>query len=568
MLSFVLLLQVSAVICAHAQVHGCIDLSALTVDRYNPASDLLVLEDRDGDLGIDEVTAPKLDRRFVRHDSLRAPSYSYSTSAYWLRFDLCAGGDDSDDRRNWVLHLEYPLLQDVRCFLFRGGEEVGRWITGSGVPFDTRPLPSRSFLFPLELVDGQPHRVYLRVASEAALVVPLTLRSHSEVFASYTRDYWVLGLYFGLVGVAAIGAIALFGFVRRTLFLYYALYIAMIGFFHLSLTGLSFQFLWPDQPWWGNRAVVFFIFAASLTILVFARSVLEMASSTSWRDRFVKAVMVALSICSIAALVLPFTPAMRGAIAAYALASVTVLLAITDGFGRKVSAAPYLLAAWVFIALGGALLSARSLAILPHTFLTMFGVQIGSALEISVLALAVARHTRTLDEERITAQREALTDALTGLHNRRHLDHLGEELFDEARQEKTSLSVIMLDIDRYKSVNDKYGHGVGDEVLRVFANRILGHSRSGDHINRYGGEEFTVLLPGTPLSKAFRMAENLRGMIAAEPFVLREVGTLHLTMSLGVASLDQDESFAALLRRADKALYRAKEAGRNRVMEG
>lgn len=363
MLSFVFLLLVSAVIGAHGRAHECIDLSALTTDSYNPATDLLVLEDRDGNLGIDDVTLPGFDRLFARHDSPRAPSYAYTTSAYWLRLDICAGRDDPVGRREWVLHLEYPLVQDVRFFLFRGEEEVDRWITGSGLPFDTRPLPSRSFLFPLEVTDGGPHRVYLRVASEAALVLPLRLRTHGGVFTSYTRDYWVSGLYFGLVGVAAVSAIGLFVFVRRTYFLYYALYIAMIGFFHLSLTGLSFQFLWPGQPWWGNRAVVFFIFAASLTILFFARSVLEMQRSTSWRERFVRGAMIALSVGWIASLVLPFTAAMRGAIAAYALASLATLLAVTDGFSRKVPAAPYLLAAWLFMALGGALHLTMSLGV-------------------------------------------------------------------------------------------------------------------------------------------------------------------------------------------------------------
>ncbi len=558
--------SVSAHLTAQADSPPCIDLAKVTAESYNPGHSLYILEDPDGVLEIEDVVSPEVDARFRLHGSRLAPSFSYTRSTYWLRLDLCRSPVETEARRSWVLELGYPLVQDVEFFLFRREDLIANTLTGSMRPFTERPLPSRGFLFPLNLVDGGVHRIYLRVSSEAALVLPVMLKSHRGLFSSYTLQYWILGLYFGLVTVIALYTLVLYLYVRRRTYLYYSLYITMIGFFHLSLTGISFQFLWPGQPWWANRSVIFFIYGAGVMILVFAREILEMKNSRSWQDRFARGAIYVLAVGWAVSLFLPYTIAMKSSFAAYVVASMVLLVAVADGFIRRVVVARFLIAAWGFMLLGGALLSARSFGVLPHNFFTIFGVQLGSVLEITVLALAMAEQTRIINRERITAKEEALTDALTGLFNRRHFDTLGEKRFDEARRDNTPLSVIILDLDHFKAVNDNYGHETGDEVLRIFARKIRGHTRTNDHINRYGGEEFTVLLPGTALQDAAVMAENLRRLVAEEPFVLRSVGRLDLTMSLGVATLDRDESFAALLRRADNALYRAKESGRNCVV--
>jgi two-component system cell cycle response regulator len=159
----------------------------------------------------------------------------------------------------------------------------------------------------------------------------------------------------------------------------------------------------------------------------------------------------------------------------------------------------------------------------------------------------------------------AVTDQLTGLFNRRYMSrHLTTLLTNAAGKQ---VSFLMLDVDFFKQVNDTYGHDAGDEVLREFANRISANVRGIDLACRYGGEEFVVVMPDTDLSFAYMVAERLRQSIADAPFAISaDAKQLAVTISIGVATSEGNDTPEALLKRADQALYRAKRDGRNRVV--
>jgi diguanylate cyclase (GGDEF)-like protein len=167
---------------------------------------------------------------------------------------------------------------------------------------------------------------------------------------------------------------------------------------------------------------------------------------------------------------------------------------------------------------------------------------------------------RAQDEEAI--RRLASTDGLTGLANRRRFGELLEHEFQRARRYGFALSIAILDVDHFKRINDSYGHLQGDEVLKGMARLARGSVRSVETVARWGGEEFALLVPQTELEETRGLAERLRRTIAA--FRFPEVG--QVTASFGVAALDAEENLDSLLKRADAALYRAKQAGRNRVV--
>ncbi|HBH26315.1 MAG TPA: PleD family two-component system response regulator [Rhodospirillaceae bacterium] len=162
----------------------------------------------------------------------------------------------------------------------------------------------------------------------------------------------------------------------------------------------------------------------------------------------------------------------------------------------------------------------------------------------------------------------ALTDALTGLYNRRYLEvHLGK-LLEKNRAAKKSLAVLMMDIDHFKKVNDTQGHDVGDEVLKVFAQRLQENLRSFDLVARMGGEEFVAILPDVTEARAHAVAERLRRAVAEEPVPCSvPEGTLPITTSIGGAFIDGEGAEEAdtleAIKRADANLYKAKQAGRN-----
>ncbi|MBC2885440.1 PleD family two-component system response regulator [Ochrobactrum sp. CM-21-5] len=162
----------------------------------------------------------------------------------------------------------------------------------------------------------------------------------------------------------------------------------------------------------------------------------------------------------------------------------------------------------------------------------------------------------------------AVTDSLTGLHNRCYLDTHMAVLLSRATGRERPLSVIMIDFDYFKHVNDQYGHEAGDDVLREFASRLRRSIRSMDLMCRYGGEEFVVVLPDTALDPASVVAERIRSAVTATPFaVANGKHKVNMTISVGVAGLRlMGDSADALFARADSALYQAKKAGRNRIV--
>jgi diguanylate cyclase (GGDEF)-like protein len=233
----------------------------------------------------------------------------------------------------------------------------------------------------------------------------------------------------------------------------------------------------------------------------------------------------------------------------------------TRRLGVRLAAAAFLLQAVLLF--GRALLA----MIRPAAFAGFQGnggPGVASALFVQVFTLLQSLGFLLMHRERQeeNIERLAMTDALTGVYNRRTLFELGEKELDRARRAGSPLSVVILDLDNFKRINDTHGHQAGDAVLQRFVEVVRGCLRSADILTRYGGEEFCILLPDAPSGAAQAVAERIREAVESSPFTVGKV-----TSSAGVASLTADApSLSALVGRADEALYAAKREGRNRVV--
>jgi two-component system, cell cycle response regulator len=178
------------------------------------------------------------------------------------------------------------------------------------------------------------------------------------------------------------------------------------------------------------------------------------------------------------------------------------------------------------------------------------------------------RYTERLRDSVQMSIEMAITDALTGLFNRRYMESHLTTLIEQAKSRGKPLTALVLDIDYFKAINDSHGHDAGDDVLREFALRIRRSIRGIDLACRHGGEEFVIVMPETDMAVAAMVAERLRRRIAADPFAIQQgARSIPVTISIGIAGVrGRDDSAAALLKRADQALYRAKRDGRNRVV--
>jgi diguanylate cyclase (GGDEF)-like protein len=209
------------------------------------------------------------------------------------------------------------------------------------------------------------------------------------------------------------------------------------------------------------------------------------------------------------------------------------------------------------------LLGQPLLLIMPKVLNVVSGLLVLSILLMRWLPEAIGERRR-VQEDNDHLSRMAAIDGMTGLFNRSHFLMLAETEFERAIRYERPLSLLLLDIDRFKSVNDRHGHDTGDRVIVEIANVMRYLAREADLTGRLGGEEFVVLLPETAMADAAVLAERLRIGIAGTP-IQSASGDLRLTASIGVSEAAGSSSFAEMMKRADVALYDAKHGGRDQV---
>jgi len=183
----------------------------------------------------------------------------------------------------------------------------------------------------------------------------------------------------------------------------------------------------------------------------------------------------------------------------------------------------------------------------------------------ALLAIGITKWVRYNETRKGELRIQANTDALTGLLNRRSITNFIQYEFNKVQSDSQTFSIIIIDVDFFKKVNDQYGHLIGDQVLLKLASILKGAFRSSDKVSRWGGEEFAVLLPGTQMNHAAEVAEKIRRLIDTQAIKIQNF-TLHITISLGVSEfLKSDKCIDNMINRADKALYAAKNHNRNCV---
>lgn len=247
------------------------------------------------------------------------------------------------------------------------------------------------------------------------------------------------------------------------------------------------------------------------------------------------------------------------------LANAIALAALSVAWARGNRRAAYALLAWVPLV---AMSTARALQLsagIPLMAIIEYGFPIVLAISSILLVLILADRMLAVRRERDDAQQHAERDALTGVYNRDGIERRLAHEIERVRQDRQDLSVLFLDLDHFKRVNDSHGHAVGDACLRAMVRVCVGELEDHDMIGRLGGEEFLVLLPGSNRRQALDAGERIRKGVEARCASVVDVAVA-LTASIGVAGHNPGDTSDTLIRRADKAMYAAKHAGRNRVM--
>ncbi|MES2919834.1 MAG: diguanylate cyclase [Pseudomonadota bacterium] len=572
-------------------------------------SELHYLRDAGGSLGLADVLArPGTDWRRNRDGTL---SRGFDSAAWWLRFDVSRrnGNPDHD-----LLEIAYPVLDHVEAWILQGGRVVEHYRVGDKQPFASRPVAHRYFLLPLRLDPGETYTVVLRVRTDSAMQVPLTLWNERAFFEHDQYRLIGEGLYFGSMLIMVLYNFFVFVVVRERNYLSYVMYVLSIVLFLASLNGLAFQFLWPEATQWNDEVVLLSLSGIVFFGTVFSIRFLDLVEHVPRLVPAMRALCAFALLLMGAAFLFSYGLLIRVTIVTATLACLAGLIASGVRWRQGDPTARFYTVAWSSMLLGGIILALNKFEWLPPNLFTDNAAQFGSALEVVLLSFAMAeriseekrlrfnaqqdaleseRKTRFAQAEALDAQRVAnvrleqrvqertvalkeanarlaelsATDQLTGLKNRRHLDGLLQEEFSRCFRYGRPISLLLLDIDHFKRFNDTYGHQVGDDCLRAVADALRQAVRLQiDQVARYGGEEFCVVLPETEASGAAVVADRIREAVEAVEFFVNGQ-RVPVTVSVGVAAMVPAGLHDAhlLVLNTDKAHYEAKAAGRNRV---
>lgn len=543
-----------------------------------------------------------------RRNQQQVPSFGFSDKTYWLTFSLPL----SSEHR--ILEVDYGLLDDITFYRVNPLGIAETISTGDALSFAERPIKHRAFLFELPPT-SEPSQIVLRVKSSSSIQLPMAIWPRNQFFEQDQYRLAEHGIYYGIVLVMVLYNVFLFLRLKDLSYAYYVIYIVTFAITQATITGFSYQFVWSDSPLWNEQSIAVLTPLVVISGLIFVSNFLKLKSMHTKLYWFICGQIITACLLVVAGLVLPYAVVIKY-VASLAIFSCTSIL-LTSYYITYKKAHQYALyfsAAWSVFLMGTVVLAMNKFGVLPRVALTESAAQIGSAIEIILLSFALAErfneaNSRRLRAEQLTLQtnmnllkmeqeqneklelrvsertnelaaalmevsqlNEELSDLsskdqLTGLRNRRYFDEMLEREFRRAKRNRTSLSLIMIDLDHFKKINDTYGHMAGDLCLKLVAAEVYRLvKRPPDLACRFGGEELSVILPETSSRGAVGLASDIRKAIAAITVTIDSY-EFTVSASLGVSSVIPEEGFlfSQLLKQADKALYAAKENGRNTV---
>ena len=511
-------------------------------------------------LGLETVRAFYREGRFAR-GTASVLSFGIGSRPVWVRLSLLNPGHAT---RSIYANLGTTWVDQLDVYLVSPDGVAIEWHAGDGLPGALGVLPGIGLGLPLALPAGY-SELYFRAQTPDPLILPIALLLERNLAENQRDVHYGYGALYGfLLALIFYNCMLYFGLRQRS-HLYYALYVLCFIVMNFNYTGHGVAYLWPDRPDFQRFVIVASIVVYAASGLLFANSFLDLAKHTArlhrWVNGFAVAGLLAMLLCialdsQLAAVLLAFCY----------LSTVTAMMVALGIFAvlTRQGAGAYFLAGTLFGMLGAAATTTSVWGGIPFNTWTYHGIEFGIVMEATLLALALARQVSYAQNARQKAEYLAQRDPLTGLYNRRAFFELSRGAWSQSHRNARPLSVLILDIDHFKRINDQHGHEGGDKLLISVSDLLTATCRVDDLLARWGGEEFVILLPETDLIQARVFAERVRQIIQETGHVCaREI--IHCTASIGVAEYVGDDDLERLIARADSHLYEAKTGGRNQV---
>lgn len=513
-------------------------------------------------LTLEQVTQKFSDNQFTSANRATL-NFGIGSNPVWLKFDAINKTQAAILQR---LSIETSWLDNIDVYISSPGLKTTHFFSGDSQPFNERQLDDRFFIFDHNYAPGL-SSVYMRIQTPDPIVLPIYLTDKDAFFARQKFDSYSYGVLYGGIFVLLAYNLMLFLSLKNSRYLYYSIYLTFFLLANSSYTGHGFQYLWGESVRWQIWSNPVLMVLYSISGLVFALRFLDIKT---YYPRMFSSILFAcigvvllqlLSIINAAhevSLLIAFTFMFLFSIAMLILGGLSLYA------GNK--SAKYFLLASVLHTTASGITVMVVWSFIPYSVLAYRAIDIGMMLDAILLAMALAYQFRLANEEKVRAEKLANVDPLTQINNRRAFYDIVLPMWSCNKRSNNSASIMILDIDRFKLINDTYGHAQGDIALVKIAQTLSAGKRAGDVLARWGGEEFIIFLPDTNVGEAQKIAERLRSQIEAVEMKLSSE-RLQITVSIGLAdNLNVDGSLDTLIAEADSYLYKAKDQGRNCVV--
>lgn len=530
-------------------------------------------------------------------------NFGLTQDEIWLRLEFSTAAELP---RQWLLEVAHGSLDRVDVYLAREGQSFSHQHSGDLIPFNKKPFQHRHHVFEWDLEPGSHYTLYLRVLSEGTLTVPVTLWQPEALWQQDQISYSLLSVYYGLLLALFTYNLLLYFSMRDPLYLIYVAFLSMLGIGQAGLAGFSGQFLWADNATLAHLSPTAGVSAAGIFGTLFVKRFLGDLPRRLGLGWFIPLFGAAYAVTLLWVLFgsYHFATISVNIISLVFSAGALILGAISLYYRQP--GARFFVLAWAALLTGVIVISLHNLGFLASNALTSNALLIGSALEMLLLSLALADRIHSIQNEHDLAQQHALEmrqemvqtlqeserhlelrvtertleleqtnkqlqesqkllqhqanhDALTGLVNRKMLNDRLTQAMSRAHREAKQFALVVADLDKFKSINDEWGHQAGDKVLVEVARRLRESVRDLDTIARVGGDEFVLLLESVQShADAERVCNKLLEIIS-QPIRLTSGGSVQISLSLGFALYPTDtHDPAALFTLADRSMYRNK----------
>jgi len=556
------------------------------------------LEEKPGEsLGIEEISKMPFTELISN-----AFTFGYKENNFWFRFSVY-----NDSKESKTMILEFTEIFHKKVDLYIVSDQIMHEKNGLNVPVEERNIEESTPAFSLQFAPYESKELYVNIATTYGLFGSFQLKTPEQFYKDTQLKNNMYFFYFGAVIIIALYNLFIFIYFRERIYIFYVSYVLTFVLWVANYKGILLPYITMKTYDYMQVSIPIFF----TLLILFTQTVLETKKYFSFFHKVLNGFIVVLLICFVWMLLFMHSGFYFMNLAASPLLPFLLLVAIWALYKGQKFAKIYLLGLIIYI-ISMILISQLALGNLPYSILLSNAPIIGSIFEIILFSLLLAYRVNLLREETLDAQGkliahqrtessrlfhavaektlalnnanrqleeelekkkklekeltfQASTDSLTGLMNRRSFFSVCSKEMKRAIRSNTELSFLTVDIDKFKDVNDTYGHPFGDEVIRSIADLMIENTRDMDYVGRIGGEEFAILMPATDIDSAFQMADRLRINIAKYKIIFENEMT-QVSISIGLSCLRREDSeIETIVDRSDKALYEAKESGRNKV---